>query len=310
MNNILHLKYAVEVERTGSISKAAENLYMGQPHLSKAIRELEKTLGISIFNRTSKGVIPTKKGEEFLNYAKNIIFQIEEMEAIYKPSDDSVHKFDISVPRASYISFAFTEFVKNLDARKKIDLNYRETNSMSAIKNVSDNINNMAIIRYQTIYERYFLNALEERELKYDLIWEFEYLALMSDKHPLANKQVIDYSELIKHTEIMHGDTTVPAFPISKARQMVKADERKKKISVYERGSQFELLSQIPTTYMLVSPMPKYILSCFSLVQKPCNMSKNKYRDCFIYRKGYRMTNEDMLLIEKLHETVEIVSKL
>ena len=65
MNNILHLKYAVEVEKTGSISKAAENLYIAQPHLSKAIRELEGSLGAAIFNRTSKGVVPTKKGEGF-----------------------------------------------------------------------------------------------------------------------------------------------------------------------------------------------------------------------------------------------------
>ena len=68
--NISHLKYAVEVEKARSISQAAENLYMGQPNLSKAIRELEDDLGITIFKRTSKGVIPTQKGEEFLGYTK------------------------------------------------------------------------------------------------------------------------------------------------------------------------------------------------------------------------------------------------
>ena len=67
--NTLHLKYAVEVERTGSITQAAENLYMGQPNLSKAIMELEETLGFMIFERTSKGVIPTQKGTSFLVYA-------------------------------------------------------------------------------------------------------------------------------------------------------------------------------------------------------------------------------------------------
>ncbi|MEG2813465.1 MAG: LysR family transcriptional regulator [Oscillospiraceae bacterium] len=64
--NLLHLKYAVEVEKTASITQAATNLYMNQPHLSKAIRELEKNLKITIFNRTSKGVIQTKKGKVFL----------------------------------------------------------------------------------------------------------------------------------------------------------------------------------------------------------------------------------------------------
>ena len=77
--NILHLRYAIEVERTRSISKAAENLFMGQPNLSKAIRELEENLGVTIFKRTSKGIVPTQKGEEFLVYAKRILVQIDEL---------------------------------------------------------------------------------------------------------------------------------------------------------------------------------------------------------------------------------------
>ena len=63
--NTLHLKYVAEVAKTGSITQAAENLFMAQPNLSKAIKELEETLGISIFRRTSKGVVLTEKGEEF-----------------------------------------------------------------------------------------------------------------------------------------------------------------------------------------------------------------------------------------------------
>ena len=80
--NTQHFKYALEVEKTGSITQAAENLFMGQPNLSKSIKELEDTLGIEIFKRTSRGVVPTDKGQEFLRYAKNILSQIEEMQSI------------------------------------------------------------------------------------------------------------------------------------------------------------------------------------------------------------------------------------
>lgn len=66
MNNILHLKYGVKVERTGAISKAAKNLFMGQPHLSKAIKDL----GIAVFNRIAKGVFPTPKGKEVSDLCK------------------------------------------------------------------------------------------------------------------------------------------------------------------------------------------------------------------------------------------------
>lgn len=68
--NLSYLKYAVEVEKTGSITKAAQNFYMNQPHLSKIIRELERELGCPIFDRTSRGMVPTRRGEEFLRYAK------------------------------------------------------------------------------------------------------------------------------------------------------------------------------------------------------------------------------------------------
>ncbi|MDY2981177.1 MAG: LysR family transcriptional regulator [Fusobacterium sp.] len=63
--NIQYLKYVVEVDKMGSINKAAKNLYMGQPNLSAAIKELEKDLGISIFYRSKKGVFPTKEGRNF-----------------------------------------------------------------------------------------------------------------------------------------------------------------------------------------------------------------------------------------------------
>jgi DNA-binding transcriptional LysR family regulator len=76
--NILFFKYAIEIERTRSITKAAENLYMAQPNLSKAVKEMEETVGFAIFERNSRGVVPTQKGLRFLDYARKIL---EEMVA-------------------------------------------------------------------------------------------------------------------------------------------------------------------------------------------------------------------------------------
>ena len=75
--NTLFFKYAIEVDRTRSITQAAENLFMAQPNLSKAIKETEEMLGYEIFARTSKGVAPTEKGAEFLKYARNIMKQLD-----------------------------------------------------------------------------------------------------------------------------------------------------------------------------------------------------------------------------------------
>ena len=164
--NIAHLKYAVEVEKTASITKAAENLFMGQPNLSRGIKELEETLGVKIFKRTSKGIVPTPQGEEFLGYAKSILAQIEEMESLYKPEKNNKLKFSISVPRASYIADAFSKFVREADMSKKIEFSFKETNAMRAIRNVVQENYGLAIVRYQTIFESFFTNMLRDKGMK------------------------------------------------------------------------------------------------------------------------------------------------
>ena len=154
--NILHLKYAVEVAKTNSISKAAENLYMGQPNLSRAIKELEESLGIVIFDRTTKGISVTPDGEEFLQYARRIIREVDEIEDLYKNARTKKQRFSACVPRASYIAFAFAEFAKHIDTDMPCDIFYKETNSMRTISNVAKEEYNLGIVRYQSVYEPYF----------------------------------------------------------------------------------------------------------------------------------------------------------
>jgi DNA-binding transcriptional LysR family regulator len=131
--NTLHFKYALEIERTRSITKAADNLYMSQPNLSKAIKELEITFKFPIFERSSRGVVPTSKGLEFLNYARNILKEIENIEALADAGRLHRQRFTVSIPRGSYIAAAFTKFAAELDPEKEMDIHVQETNSMQTI---------------------------------------------------------------------------------------------------------------------------------------------------------------------------------
>ena len=154
--NFVHLKYAVEVEKTRSITKAADNLFMSQPNLSRAIKELEETLGITIFRRTSKGIVPTEQGEEFLSYAKNILAQVREMESIYKRDAKRVQELSVSVPRASYVTDAFTRFVSSLDRTKEIEIRFCETNSMNTVDHVLQDDYHLGVARCRAEFEAYF----------------------------------------------------------------------------------------------------------------------------------------------------------
>jgi DNA-binding transcriptional LysR family regulator len=302
--NLQHLKYAVEVERHKSISKAAEALYLNQPYLSKAIRELEGEVGIEIFHRTSRGVIPTPEGEEFLAHAKDILSHVEEVEDLYRIKRQDIYRVEIAVPIACYISQAFVSFVKELTDRPQMKVDYYETSTMTAIERVVEHGSNLGIIRYQDSYEAYFLRYLESKDLAAVPIWQFSYHLIMSKDSPLAARAQVDPADLEPLIEISHGDPTVPTLPVSGLLEMKRREQSKREIVVYERQSQFELLCDLPETYMWASPTPRRVLDAFPLVERECPMPDNQYTDMLIYRKGYRLSREDQLFIEQVHAAV------
>lgn len=300
--NILHLKYAVEVEKTRSINKAAENLFMSQPNLSRAVKELEESLGITIFKRTTKGIEITPQGEEFLGYAKKILLQIDQVEALYKGDAEKKQTFSISVPRASYVSDAFVRFAKEIDLLREAEILYKETNSMRAISNILQSDYNLGIIRFQTAFEKYFDAMLHEKRLKSELVREFSYAAVMSRDNPLAKKDFIEFEDLRDYIEIAHADPYVPSLPMAEARKAELSEFVNKRIFVFERGSQMELLKNVPSTFMWVSPISQETLNSCNLVMKQCHDNKKVYKDLLIYREEYRFSALDELFIKKLNE--------
>ncbi len=309
--NILSLKYAVTVARCGSISGAAEQLTMNQPNLSKAIKELESSLNMTIFQRTSTGVIPTAQGQEFLDSARHILQQIEELEDRYKSEDKRKVAFSVSVPRASYITYAFADFANSLSSMGEYELNFMETNSMEAIQNISRKGYTMGIIRYQSEYDAYFQKMLQEKRLQSELLWEFEYQALMPVRNQLASKQRISLEDLVPLTEIIHGDWDVPFIPSDEQEQILSVPNQKKKVYVYERGSQFDLLQSIPDSFMWVSPIPEQLLRRYQLVQLSCSEMKDRpFRDVLISPQGYRFSPVEKGFIQRVKDVRDALNRL
>lgn len=299
--NILHLKYAVEVAKTQSISKAAENLYMGQPNLSRAIKELEESLGITIFKRTTKGISTTPDGDEFLQYARRIVAQVDEVEQLYKGGRVKKQSFSICVPRASYVCHALTEFAKHIDQNTPADIFYKETNSMRTINNVIKEEYNLGVVRYQSGFEKYFKDMFEDKKLVSETVAEFSYVMLMSENSPLAKKENIDLEELKDYIEITHGDPYVPSLPLIDVKKSEMSEHVDKRIYVFERATQFVLLENVPSTFMWVSPVPQHVLEKYHLVTKSVPASK-VYKDVLIYRKGYKLSELDRQFIADLNE--------
>ena len=297
--NLLHMKHALEVAKAGSLSKASKVLLIATPNISRSIKELESDLGITIFERTQNGMMLTPEGEEFINFAKGILGQIDEVEKFYKAGAPKKQKFSISVPRACYISEAFAEFSKSLSS-EGAEVFYKETNSQRTIHNMVNHDYKLGIVRYAENYDEYFKAMFEEKGFEYELVTEFTYSLIMNANSPLAKKENITFHDLANCIEIAHADPYVPSMPLSKVVKEELPDNIDRRIFIFERASQFDLLSTNPETFMWVSPVPATLLKRYDLVQKKCSDNKKVYKDVLIYKKGYKLSSLDRQFISEL----------
>ncbi len=296
--NTLYFTYALEVEKTASITQAAENLFMTQPTLSKAIKDMEAQLGFPVFRRTSKGVIPTQKGVEFLSHARKIVAQIEKMEHALQIQDAANQVFSLAIPRSNYISSAAAKFYCTFDNHREIELDIRETNALSVIDAVADGRFVLGIIRFRTEDEDYFLKNLAEKGLQYENLWQSGYVALMHSSHPLAGNPKLAAEDFAPYIEVSFGDDFVPYVRSSGCSG--KSDTlNSKHILVYDRAMQLDLLRESPLAYAWEAPVPKEVLERNGLVQRKCRNSR-EFKDLLISRSGYRYSKLDRIFINTL----------
>ncbi len=302
--NLQKLRFALEVEKTSSITQAAKKLYMSQPNLSKSLKELESEIGITIFRRTPKGVKPTVEGTEFLAHAKNIIHQVDIMSQIYCSPKIDRFTFKVSVPRTTYLTAAFNDFMKKTKNNSlPLDIHYCETSAEETINNIALGHFDIGIIRFQDMYESYFLNKLKENNLDHETLWAFKMRIIMSKNHPLANSQIISYEQLNPYIEILHGDFQIPDSKEENMENLVNIHS-KNKIYVFDRGSQYDFLQQVEGSYKWVSPVTDEELEKYNLVQKTCTFTDIS-RDLLVYPNKTKLKLHEKEFIKSVKKIID-----
>lgn len=302
--NTLHFKYAVEVERCGSITQAAENLFMAQPNLSKSIKELEDHMGFPIFSRTSRGVVPTARGREFLVYARSILSQLQAIETLSTRHDDAMQRFSLSMPRAGYVLACFSQLVDTLDKGSPLDIRVRQDSALRTINDVADGHFQLGVIRFQSGNESAFMDYIRDKSLKCELIWEYDALLLMSSQHPLARHAAITPEDLTPYTEITHGDASVPYLPAPDARPT----DGTSRIQVNDLLEQHLLLSRIPDAYVWSTPDPADLRKRYDLIQRRCAHPDKRMKDVLIYPASYQLSALDQKFFALLRDAAAQMS--
>ncbi len=297
--NLIQLKYVVETARVGSMSRAARNLFVAQPNLSRAVRDLEEELGITVFSRSANGVALTPDGEEFLHYARDIVEKTEGVENYYKVRQPITRRFSICVPRSGYVAAAFVEFTAQLEG-SGYELYYKETDTYDTLREVLNGTCDLGIIRYDSRYDHYFRTMLEERSLDFTDIRSFRYKVAVSRMSRIAGLGAVRHSDLEGLYEIAHRNAFFSEFPLSIVQEKEAHRDTRNRIYVFDRSSQFELLSGNPMTYMWVSPMPDSVPEMYGLVLMDCPDNVSEYRDVMIKRRKYEPSPLDRLFLERL----------
>ena len=189
------LHYVITVSEAGSMNKASELLYIAQPSLTSAIKELEKELGIIIFNRSGRGVTLTNDGAEFLMYARQLYGQYEVLTEKYGTGGTLKKKFGVSTQHYSFAVKAFVETVKRFDA-SKYEFAIRETKTREVIGDVATSRSEIGILYMSDFNRKVLTKMLESNDLKFTHIIDCAPYVYLWKGHPLANERSISFSQL------------------------------------------------------------------------------------------------------------------
>ena len=297
--NLQYVKYALEISRTGSISKAAENLSVAQPNLSRAVKELESQLGISIFERTRTGMTVTPEGEKLLSAGERILREVGELETMF--SGEALPRESLSVMAApsAYLAHAFISFCASLPEDAIYETRYSEGDLTEALDAVVSGAVKLGIVRIPVHFEKYYTDKLTAKELKHETVAEFSPVILAGLGSSLAGKDTV--------TPVALGELCQVTSPESLPLEECKSDAAvKKEITVTDRAAAYALLANDPTLCIVAPPMPPFLAAQMGLVQRPC-FDTTLYRDLLICRKDYRLTATDEAFLRALMGTARAV---
>lgn len=289
--NTLHLQYMIEIERTRSISQAAENLYIGQPNLSRVLREMESAVGFPIFERTPRGVRPTPRGAEFLTHARTILREVEAMDNL-GPRHPVVGRLRVCLPRSTAHMAAAAQYLGALSQPRNLDVILRECHPRQALQYLKTGEMDLALIRFRGEYKDYFQEQAKSLNLTLRELSGFYCRVLMHKSHPLAGRRAIGREELVPYPEIVHGDLFRSVGKPSKAPLC--------RIYATDRMAQVTLLHTVPGAYLWAAPMDPVELARQDLVQRPCAEPKALYFDALLYHKLYHMTEMEQDFLSAL----------
>lgn len=279
------LKYAVTAADKGTMSEAANSLFIAQPSLTNSIKELENELGITIFHRTNKGIIISNEGNEFLGYARQVLQQMNMLEEKY--IDNGSHKqiFSVSTQHYSFAVSAFVDLIRTF-GNKNYDFTLCETETYEIIEDVSSFRSEVGILYLSNENESVISRIIEKNGLKFDELFTAKPHIFISSHHPLACREVILPDELKGYPFLSFEQGNHNSFYFSE--EITGGVEHDMTIKVSDRATLFNLLVGLDG-YTICTGVISTELNGENIISKPL-MIDEYMRVGTVTRKGVNLT--------------------
>lgn len=233
------LKYVITVAEKGTISDAAKALFISQPSLTNAIKELEQEMQITIFNRTNKGIIVSNVGDEFLAYARQVLEQANLLEEKFLNGKQQSPRFSVSTQHYSFAVNAFVDVIREFGGNQ-YDFTLRETQTYEIIQDVANLKSEIGILYTSSKNEEVLLKLIRQSGLETEKLFMAKPHVFISSKHPLAAKEAITLQELDEYPYLSFEQGEYNSFYFSE--EILSTIDRSKNIKVRDRATLFNLV--------------------------------------------------------------------
>ena len=229
---LTQLQYAVTIAKTKSMNQAANELFVSQPALSGAMKELEDELGTQLFIRNNRGIVITTEGEEFLSYARQMVELGNLVEERFVNKSITRKKFSVSMQHYTFAVEAFIELAKKFSIGE-YELAVHETKTHEVIENVKNYRSEIGVLYINSFNEKAIRKILEEAELEFIPLYDCGICVYLSSSHPLADRGKITMEELAEYPCLSFEQGDRNSFYFAEEvlstleyKQIIKADDR------------------------------------------------------------------------------------
>ncbi|MCD8133152.1 MAG: LysR family transcriptional regulator [Clostridiales bacterium] len=291
------LKYVITVAETGSITEAARKLFVSQPSLSSALKEIEKEAKITIFHRNRNGATLTDEGMEFTGYARQVIQQMELLEAKYVNDEVEKQRFCVSTQHYTFTANAFVEMVQKF-GQDRYEFILNETQTHQIIEDVKNRFCDVGILFLSKENRDVLTKIFADNGMEFHAILSAKPHVFLNKDHPLARKDEIILEELKEYPRLSFLQGAYESSNFSE--EILSTESVKKSIKVSDRAAVVNLMIGLDAYTVSSGIFPKY-LHGDSIVSVPLAID-DVIEIGYLINKDRELSRLAQIYIEELHK--------